>query len=63
MMIGNKIKEQLTKKGLTQAWLAKATGFTESTISHYANDQRKPTVAKLNKIAKALGVEMGDLVE
>ena len=47
-------KELISKKGISQKQLAKISGLTESTISHYVRGERIPRGVNLIKIAKAL---------
>ncbi len=49
------ITNLLYERGITQKELAKATGITESAISHYIKGDRVPRGVNLIKIAKALG--------
>ena len=48
-----RMKELISKKGISQKQLAKISGLTESTISHYVRGERIPRGVNL-KIAKAL---------
>ncbi|WP_410072154.1 helix-turn-helix domain-containing protein [Anaerostipes sp.] len=49
-----RMKELISKKGISQKQLAKISGLTESTISHYVRGERIPRGVNLIKIAKAL---------
>ena len=49
-----RMKELISQKGLSQKQLAKISGLTESTISHYVRGERVPRGVNLIKIAKAL---------
>ena len=49
-----RMKELISKKGISQKQLAKISGLTESTISHYVRGERVPRGVNLIKIAKAL---------
>ena len=49
-----RMKELISKKGISQKQLAKISGLTESTISHYVRGERIPGGVNLIKIAKAL---------
>lgn len=48
-------------RGLTQQKLSELTGIAVQTISSYENSERKPKIQRLNKIAKALGVNIEDI--
>ena len=61
-MIGENIKRLLKENGYTQKDLAKRTGLTESTISHYVNNQREPNLEALKRLALALGVSVDELI-
>ena len=50
-------------RGLTQAELAQAAGLSQPAIAQIESGQRKPGVAALQKLAKALGLDMDDLVD
>lgn len=50
-------------RGLTQAELAQAAGLSQPAIAQIESGQRKPGVVALQKLAKALGLDMGDLVD
>ena len=49
-----RMKELISKKGISQKQLAKISGLTESTISNYVRGERIPRGVNLIKIAKAL---------
>ncbi len=51
-------------KGWTQVDLAKKSGLTQAFISQLeAGRQKNPGIASLQRIAKALGVTIAELVE
>lgn len=56
-MIGNKIKEVLKIRGMSQAALSKATGISKSVVSSYINHRIRPNIEKLSKISKALNYD------
>ena len=60
---GDKIQKLRKEKGLTQAELAKKAGLSEISIRKYENNDRKPKLETIRKIAKALGVYMNELIE
>lgn len=53
--ITNRMAELLSRSGMTQKELSRASGVTESAISHYMRGERVPRGANLLRIAKALG--------
>ena len=62
-MTATKLKAVLTRKGITQAELARRTGIDVYRVSVYVNQGANPTPATLAKFAKALDVNPSDLVE
>ena len=54
-----RVNEICKEKGITQKDLAKKLGVTYQSL--YANLSGNPTLSKLNEIAQALGVEVGEL--
>lgn len=62
-MIGKKVRELRKSNNLTMRELAEKSGTASSYISDLENGKiKKPSADKLLKIAKALGVAMGDLM-
>lgn len=62
-MIGKKVRELRKVNNLTMSELAQKSGTASSYISDLENGKiKKPSADKLLKIAKALGVAMGDLM-
>ena len=53
--LGNRIKDLLEVKKMSQRELAKKVGTTEQTISRYINNKRIPDVIICDNIARALG--------
>ncbi len=53
--LGERIKQLLDKRGITQKELAEKTGCTEAAISHYIKGDRTPRASVLSKIAITLG--------
>lgn len=61
-MLGEYVKETRTKRGLSQAELAKLSDLSSSFICRIEKgDYKSVTVASLNKLSKALKVPMNDL--
>jgi predicted transcriptional regulator len=50
------------KRGLTQKALAKAAGVSQSYVADLEAGRRKGDAALVKRLAKALGLRMGDLV-
>ena len=61
--LGERIKQLLDKKGITQKELADKTGCTEAAISHYIKGDRNPRASVLTKIAVALDTTSDYLME
>ena len=57
------LREWRKKRRLTQKELAKLTGIPESTISRYEHGERRVHIAVLGKLAAALGLRPGWLLE
>ncbi len=63
MEIGENIKLIRKEKGYTQKQLAEKLGTSPQNFAQYENGKRKPKFETLKKIADALGVPAGDLIE
>ncbi len=61
--LGDRLKELLTKAGLTQHDLAEKAGCTEAAISHYIKGDRTPRSSVLAKIATVLNTTSDYLSE
>ena len=58
----NCIKEILEAQGKSQTWLAEQLDMDFQTIARYVNNHRQPTIERLFEIAKALKVDVKDLI-
>ena len=58
-----KFEIALANKEMNTSDLAKATGYSLNTIREYANLKRNPTTKSLGKIAKALEVDVTEILE
>lgn len=63
MSIGGKIKFLMQQKNLTQKQIADMCDLTESAVSKYINDERKPRVDILLKMSEKLGVGIDYFME
>ena len=54
-LMGEKLKDLLVKRGISQKELAQRAGVTEAAVSHYISGDRAPRGAILLNIANALG--------
>lgn len=61
--IGQKIKRMRLEKGLTQKDLAALLGTSQQNLAQYEKDKRRPKIETVRKIAKALDVYIGDLID
>ncbi len=59
--LGAKLRELRTRRGLSVRTLAARTGFSPSFISQVEADLASPSLASLEKVARALGVTLGQL--
>lgn len=63
MDYGERIKELLEKKGMSQKELAKRAHCTEAAISHYIKGDRMPRAAVLTRIAVELNTTVDYIME
>ena len=61
--LANNLKRYRKARGLTQAALARKVGFSLPYIGRLEIGQHDPPLSTLVKLAKALGVTVGELVE
>lgn len=64
MSIGGRLQQARLKAGLTQKQVAKAMGWdseSQSRLSQYENDKREPTLADIDKLAKIIKADPGQL--
>jgi transcriptional regulator with XRE-family HTH domain len=60
--IGKRIREIRSSKRMTLEILAKETGFTKGYLSRVENSEKAPPVSTLNIIAKALQVNLSEIL-
>ena len=58
-----KLKVLLTEKGISQSDLSELTGITKTSISQIINGKQSGSLTTWKRIAEALGVEIGDIIE
>ncbi len=58
IIIQNLLKEERRKRNKSQKDLAKATGFTQSTISKYESGERGLNIIEFMTICKALNINL-----
>ena len=61
-MLEKNIKELRTKRGYTQARLAKEIGVTQGAVYFWEKEINEPTAEYLVKLAKFFGVTLGELL-
>lgn len=62
-MYNEKIREYRQARRLSQKELAKMIGTSQSCIFHYEKGTKDPRLSTLERIAKALGVTVIDLLK
>jgi transcriptional regulator with XRE-family HTH domain len=60
-IFGQKIQRLRLDRGISQERLAHAVGVHRTYMGFVERGERNPTLSKIEKIAKALGVSMRDL--
>lgn len=60
---GQRLRHVLKAKGMTQAALAKKLGVTPAVVNRVLKNPDRSMVATLRKIAKALGVDLYEIVD
>lgn len=58
----NRIKIVLAEKDKSSSWLAEQVGRDKSTVSRWCSNSMQPTVEALFKVAKALDVDVRELL-
>ena len=61
--LGQRLKELRSQKKMSQGDIARALGVHRAYISGIERGARNPTLANIERIAKALGVEVSKLLE
>ena len=55
------LKEELKKRGIKQKWLAEKIGVSETDISSYIANRRRPNHKRLTAMCRLLGCRIVDL--
>lgn len=58
MNIGERIKNEREQRGWSKVELAKRSGVSDRSISHYEHGQREPQFKAVEKIMRAFGFQM-----
>ena len=61
-MFGDKLKTALKQRGVSQEQLARRTKISKGAIARYIDNSRQPVVENLILIAKAIGVDYGEIM-
>ena len=61
--LGQNLKRIRIKKGISQGDIVRTLGMPKSFISSIENGKTNPTLSTIAKIAKAIGVSVGKLME
>jgi transcriptional regulator with XRE-family HTH domain len=61
--LGRNLKRIRTKKGITQGDIVRAFGMPKSFVSSIENGKTNPTLSTIAKLAKAIGVSVGELIK
>ena len=61
--LGENLKRIRTEKGISQGDIARALEMDKSFVSNIENGKTNPTLATIAKLAKAIGVSVGELME
>lgn len=59
----NRIKEVLLEEGKTNNWLARELNMNKVTVSRWCTNTFQPTIENLLRIARALDVDVRELLE
>lgn len=59
----NRLKVVLAEQERTNRWLADQLGVDEGTVSHWATNNKQPSVMTFYNIAQVLKVDIRDLFE
>ncbi len=61
--LGDNLKRIRTEKGISQGDIARALEVDKSFVSNIENGKTNPTLATITKLAKAIEVSVGELME
>ena len=61
--LGQNLKRIRTKKGISQGDKVKTLDMPKSFVSSIENGKSNPTLATIAKLAKAIGVSVGELMK
>ena len=61
--LGENLKRIRTEKGISQGDIVRKLGMPKSFVSNIENGKTNPTLATITKLAKAIGVPIGELIK
>ena len=61
--LGKNLKRIRAGKGISQGDIVKTSGIDKAMISNIENGKTNPTLATIAKLAKAVGVSVGELMK
>lgn len=61
--LGRNLKRIRTEKGISQGDIVRALKMDRAFVSNIENGKTNPTLATIAKLAKALGVPVGELMK
>lgn len=61
--LAENLKRIRSEKDISQGDIVKSTGIDKAMISNIENGKTNPTLATIAKLAKALGVSVGELMK
>lgn len=61
--LGQNLKRIRTEKGISQGQIARTLKTDKGFISNIENGKTNPTLATISKLAKAIGVQVGELMK
>jgi transcriptional regulator with XRE-family HTH domain len=61
--LAENLKRIRAEKGISQGDIVKSTGIDKAMISNIENGKTNPTLATIAKLAKAIGVSIGELMK
>lgn len=61
--LGKNLKRIRTTKGISQGEIGRILGVDKGFVSNIENGKTNPTLATIAKLAKAIGVSVGELME
>ncbi|MDO8591199.1 MAG: helix-turn-helix transcriptional regulator [bacterium] len=61
--LGKNLKRIRTAKGISQGEIGRILGVDKGFVSNIENGKTNPTLATIAKLAKAIGVSVGELMK